>query len=107
MRASPLLITVFGITAFYGMASEGFDRLWVAHFYRDLGFPTLWHLPSMVWFGVIRMGSALLSIGAVEFVRHRLNITSHGVVSRGLFWINLRRSCVSVSLRLPAGSSSA
>lgn len=88
VRRSPLLITVFCIAAFYGMASEGFDRLWVKHFYDNLGFPGIGSLAPVVWFGVIRIGSSLLSIGSVEFVRRRLDTNSHAVVSRWLFAIN-------------------
>jgi DHA3 family tetracycline resistance protein-like MFS transporter len=89
VKRTPILITVFGIAAFYGMAGEGFDRLWVKHFFDNLGFPGRWDLEPVIWFGVIRMGSALLSIVAVEIVRKRINTTSHRMVSRGLFSINL------------------
>ncbi|MPZ48733.1 MAG: MFS transporter [Dehalococcoidia bacterium] len=88
VRRSPLLITVFGIAAFYGMASEGFERLWTAHFYYNLGYPDLWDLEFVVWIGVIRTGAALLSLAAVEFLRRRVDTNSHAVVSRGLFLIN-------------------
>jgi DHA3 family tetracycline resistance protein-like MFS transporter len=88
VRRSPLLITVLGIAAFYGMAGEGFDRLWVKHFYDNLGFPAVGSVEPVVWFGVIRFGSTLLSIGAVELMRRRLDTNSHDVVSRWLFAIN-------------------
>jgi MFS transporter, DHA3 family, tetracycline resistance protein len=88
VRRSPLLITVFCIAAFYGMASEGFDRLWVKQFYDNLGFPGIGQLEPVIWFGVIRMGTSLLSLGAVELVRRRLDTNSHAVVSRWLFAIN-------------------
>lgn len=86
VRGSPLLITVFCITAFYGMASQGFDRLWVAHFVENVHFPTKGS--EVFWFGVIRMGSALASIAGVELVRRRVDTASHAVVARGLFLIN-------------------
>jgi hypothetical protein len=92
--ASPLLMTLFGIALFYGMSSEGFDRLWEAHFLRDLGFPsspskitvlgTSVALEPIVWFGAIRMGSTLLSIGAAELAHRRLNLNSRRM-SRWLF----------------------
>lgn len=89
VRRSPLLITVFGITAFYGMASQGFDRLWVAHFIDNIGFPSTFDLDPVLWFGVLRMGSAVLAIAGVEYVRRHIDTASHAVVSRGLFTINL------------------
>ncbi len=94
IRRSPLLVTVFCITAFYGMASQGFDRLWVAHFFRDIHFPTAGNLDPVLWFGVIRMGSAILTIAGVEFVRRRVDTASHAFVSRGLFWINAYQTVI-------------
>ena len=41
VRGRPVLLTIVGIAAFYGAASEGFDRLWQAHVIRDVGFPVL------------------------------------------------------------------
>ncbi len=97
--ASPLLMTVFGIALFYGMSSEGFDRLWEAHFLLDLGFPDWpsnfdllgWNvaMEPVVWFGVIRMGSTVFSLGAAEVAHRRLNLNSHRTVSRWLFVINI------------------
>ncbi len=88
MKRSPLLLTVFAITFFYGMASEGFDRLWVAHFIDNLGFPAVGDLNPVIWFGVVRMGSMVLSIVAVGFLRRRVDTNSRRVVARGLFLIN-------------------
>jgi MFS transporter, DHA3 family, tetracycline resistance protein len=90
VRASPLLMTMLLIMAFYGMAGQGFTTLWVAHFDRDLSFPTFVDLKPVIWFGAVRMAAALLSLVVVEFVRRwRVDsLASHAVVSRSLFWIN-------------------
>ncbi len=87
IRASPLLITLFMITIFYGIANQGFDRLWVAQFYDNLGFPHFHMFEPVIWFGVIRFGSAVLSIGAVEYARRHVDMNSHHSVSRWLFAI--------------------
>jgi DHA3 family tetracycline resistance protein-like MFS transporter len=42
----------------------------------------------VIWFGIIRFGSAVLSICAVDLVRRRLDVNSHAVVTRWLFAIN-------------------
>ncbi len=86
---SPLLMTVFGIALFYGMTSEGFDRLWTAHFLRDLGLPsspssiniagTNLTLEPIVWFGLIRLGGTFLALGASEVAHRRLDLTSKRV----------------------------
>src|SRR3712207_4631715 len=39
VRARPVLLMLLAIAAFSGMSSEGFDRLWEAHFIKDLGLP--------------------------------------------------------------------
>lgn len=95
---SPLLLTVFGIAVFYGAASEGVDRLWTAHVLRVLGLPddpshirlAGWTLgmEPIVWFGIIRMAGTFFSLGASEWARRCLDLTSHRVVSRWLFAIN-------------------
>lgn len=88
VRVRPLLLTILAIAAFYGMASEGFDRLWVKHIYDNTGFPTFIDLKPVVWFSIIRMGSMVLSIAVVEVVRRRLDTNSHRVVAIGLLSIN-------------------
>jgi len=89
VRSSPLLLTMFCITAFYGMAGQGFERLWVAHFYENVGFPSTPDLDPVVWFGAVRMSAALLSIAAIEIVRRTRveSMSSHSGVARSLFTI--------------------
>lgn len=89
VRGSPLLMTIFAIAAFYGMAGEGFDRLWVAHFYRDLGFPGLFDLKPVIWIGVVRMGWIILSFLALAVAIKRVETTSDTGISRALMLVNL------------------
>jgi DHA3 family tetracycline resistance protein-like MFS transporter len=99
LLASPLLMTLFGIALFYGMSSEGFDRLWEAHFLRDIGFPqspTRWEFAGLaldfepvVWFGAIRIGVTVISIGATEVANRRIDLNNERDVSRMLFLINI------------------
>src|SRR6266566_1007270 len=69
VRGSPLLITILCIALFYGLYSEGVDRLWTAHLLTNFTLPTLGTLKPVVWFGVIRSGVMFLSIAATEIVR--------------------------------------
>ena len=85
---SPLLITLLCIAAFYGMSSEGFDRLWTAHLLLDITLPTLGPLNSVVWFGVIRGGVMIFSIIVAEGIRRFIDTSRHKTVSRLLFIIN-------------------
>jgi DHA3 family tetracycline resistance protein-like MFS transporter len=89
VRGRPLLLTMFTITAFYGIAGQGFERLWVAHFYDNIGFPAFGDVSDVVWFGVIRVAAAVLGVIALDFVRRTQanRMTSHEAVSRALFRI--------------------
>lgn len=70
VRGSPLLIGIVTIAFFTGLASEGTDRLYEAHFLQDLGMPP--ELPPIVWFGLISIGASLIAIVAAQLLRRRL-----------------------------------
>ena len=91
VAARPLLLTMFAITAFYGIAGQGFERLWVAHFYESVGLPTRWEVSDVVWFGGVRLAAAILGIVALGFVRrfYTKRMTNHSVVSHALFRITI------------------
>ncbi len=81
IRRRPILLTFLGITLLYGAFSEGFDRLQVAHLVDNFRFPALGSFEPVVWFGIISAGSTLLSIGATELVRRRLDMNRHRTVA--------------------------
>ncbi len=85
IRQRPILLTLLVITAFVGLFSEGYDRLWTAHLLRDFSVPTLGAFPPVVWFGVISGGSTLLSLGVTEVIKRRLNSNRHPAVANLLF----------------------
>ncbi len=41
VRQRPRLITILGMGLFYGLYSEGFDRLWVKHLLGRFALPAL------------------------------------------------------------------
>jgi DHA3 family tetracycline resistance protein-like MFS transporter len=71
IRRQPILITILGIGAFHGLASEGLDRLWELHFLENFSFPDLGKLEPIVWFGIINAIASILSILGVELVRRQ------------------------------------
>jgi DHA3 family tetracycline resistance protein-like MFS transporter len=83
VRGQPALATILLIGAFFGMASEGVDRLGTPHFLA-LGLPTLGSLDPVVWFGVMGMGSALLALLATRWLAPRVDTAHHRAVSRWL-----------------------
>jgi MFS transporter, DHA3 family, tetracycline resistance protein len=75
IRASKVLMLMMAIALLYGLYSEGFDRLWTAHFLNDVGFPKLLDMKPVVWIGIIDGAGMLLSIGAVEYIKRRMEKT--------------------------------
>ena len=77
-----------GIAAFAGMWSEGYDRLWQAHFIRDVGLPSVGGLDPVVWFGVFGAGTILLSIAVAHPLGKRLEHGGLETMARTLFWLD-------------------
>ena len=88
VRGRPILITILLIALFYGLYSEGFDRLWTAHFLTNFTFPTFGQLKPVVWFGIISVVGTLLTLGATEVVGRWVNIAQQRILIRALFVIN-------------------
>ena len=70
VRGRPVLLSIFLLSLFYGLYSEGFDRLWVAHMLERFTFP---HFQPVVWFGILQGAAMLLSAGVIEWVKRRLD----------------------------------
>jgi MFS transporter, DHA3 family, tetracycline resistance protein len=85
VRGSRLLITLLLLAAFFGMASEGFDRLWTPHILDDFTLPEMAGLDTIAWFGVIRGGGLVLAIGATGFARRHLDTSDGRTLARVLF----------------------
>jgi DHA3 family tetracycline resistance protein-like MFS transporter len=81
----PALLTIFGIGLFYGLYSEGYDRLWAAHLLQDITLPQIGDLSPVVWFGLISVGGALLTLAAAEIVKRRVNTQNAGPITQVLF----------------------
>lgn len=88
VRGRPVLITILLIALFYGLYSEGFDRLSAAHFLANFTFPILWSFQPVVWFGLFSVVGTLLSLAATEVVRRYINMNKQRMLMRVLFGIN-------------------
>ena len=73
VRRRPLLADILWIGFFYGLYSEGFDRLWTKHMLDDFTLPVLAGATPMVWNGLIQAGQALLGTLAIEVVHRRID----------------------------------
>jgi DHA3 family tetracycline resistance protein-like MFS transporter len=85
VRARTVLLLFVGISVFFGLYSEGLDRLWTAHILENFALPGLGEFKPVVWFGVIGAVSMLFSIAATEVVRRRVDMNDPNAILRTLF----------------------
>ena len=83
-RRQPVLLTLLGIGLFFGMYSEGVDRLWTPHLLQD--FATPWGSASepVIWFGIIRGVLLVIAIAGTEFARRRVDTSRSSSLARVL-----------------------
>ena len=89
VRTRPVLLILLAVVVFFGMSGEGFDRLWEAHFLKDVGLPALAGLDPVLWFGVINAGTLALGYAAAEVLGRILDVSNVAVVARLLFVLNV------------------
>lgn len=73
VRSRPLLLDILWIGFFYGLYSEGFDRLWTKHMLDNFTLPALAGFTPVVWNGLIRAGQAVLGTLAIEVVHRKID----------------------------------
>ncbi|MBK9942709.1 MAG: MFS transporter [Kouleothrix sp.] len=90
VRASPVLLALLAVNLVGGAASEGFDRLWEAHMLLDFSFPSLGALKPVVWFGIINIGTAIVSMAISAVFQRRLDAISQSsrATARALLVLN-------------------
>lgn len=82
VRRRPALWNILLIGLFFGLYSEGYDRLWVKHLTENILNPTPSQIDPVSMVGLINAGGALLSIGATELIRRRLDTTRSNTIAR-------------------------
>ena len=88
VRGRPLLLALLGATAFFGMWSETFDRLWEAHFLENVGLPGIGELEPVVWFGILNAGGVLLAIAVAAPLGKRLAEAGQARAAWALFCLD-------------------
>jgi DHA3 family tetracycline resistance protein-like MFS transporter len=78
VRRQPAILVLLATGLFYGLYSEGFDRLWTPHLLENFQIPWGDAVEPVVWFGLIRAVLLLLSLAATEFARRRVD-TNRGL----------------------------
>lgn len=109
VRARPRLITILGVGLFYGLYSEGFDRLWVKHLLDNFDIPIIFGNNQVAFFAVLRIAGSILTILAIRFVEKRVDSGSSLAIGRamlivtGLIAVSLIGFAISPLLPLTLG----
>jgi DHA3 family tetracycline resistance protein-like MFS transporter len=88
VRGRPALLTILSIGFIYGLYSEGYDRLWTKHILDQFTFPLADRFQPVVWFGLIRAGGMILSVGAAELAQRKVQTEQHVAVGRASWAIS-------------------
>jgi DHA3 family tetracycline resistance protein-like MFS transporter len=84
VRGRPRLMNIVFIGLFYGIYSEGFDRLWVKHLLDTFELPVLFGSNQVAFFAALRVAGTLLSILVVRFVEKRVDSTNPSAIGRAM-----------------------
>jgi DHA3 family tetracycline resistance protein-like MFS transporter len=87
VRSRPHLMSVVGVGLFYGIYSEGFDRLWVKHLLDTFELPIIFGNNQVAFFAVLRIVGAVLTIFAVRFVEKRVDTGSTIAIGRAMLLV--------------------
>jgi len=87
VRAQPALLLLIGATVVAGASSEAFDRLWEAHFIRDVSLPHVGSLDPIVWFGLFGVLISVVGLVISTVVIKRFETAPSLLLARSLLWL--------------------
>lgn len=102
-RGRPLVLLLLAVGLFVGAASESFDRLWEAHFIRDIGLPSLGSLQPIWWFGLFGAGMLLAGLVASTVMIRRFERGSAPALARVLFVLTFIEVIALITFGLAGG----
>ncbi|MBX3065348.1 MAG: MFS transporter [Anaerolineae bacterium] len=82
VRRNRTLVTILLLSAIMGAWSESYDRMSGIHFIDTIGLPGTFQ--PVVWFGLMSLAAMPFHLLITEFVRRRVNTTTHHSVVRAL-----------------------
>jgi DHA3 family tetracycline resistance protein-like MFS transporter len=100
VRAKPRLVNIVFIGLFYGIYSEGFDRLWVKHLLDTFELPVIFGNNQVAFFAALRVAGVLLTILAVSFVEKRVDSTSSLAIGRAVLIVTAAISLALIGFAL-------
>lgn len=72
IKSKLIIIILLSVTLFYGLSSEGYDRLSSAHFLQDTTLPKIGSLQPVTWFGIFGIAGMILSVIVMQFIAKNL-----------------------------------
>lgn len=88
IRLRSVLLTILGVSVFYGLFTASFDRLWPYYLLHNFTFPALGGLKSVVWFCIIEAGIAITNWIGIEVVRRSVDTHSHYAAAWAMFAVD-------------------
>ncbi|NRT80057.1 tetracycline efflux MFS transporter TetA(P) [Clostridium beijerinckii] len=89
IKSKSIIMILLSVTLFYGLSSEGYDRLSNAHFLQDTMLPKLWNLNPVTWFGIFGIAGMVLSAMVMHFMAKKLNDDDKNNNGKLLLGINI------------------
>ncbi|HCB02370.1 MAG TPA: MFS transporter [Anaerolineae bacterium] len=87
VKLRPRLMTILGVGFFYGLYSEGFDRLWVKHLLDNFEIPILFGNNQVAFFAILRIASAVLTIFVVQYVEKKVDSSNSLAIGRAMMLV--------------------
>lgn len=89
VKSKSIIMILLAVTLFYGLSSEGYDRLSNAHFLQDTTLPKLGNLSSVTWFGIFGILGIILSFIVMHFMAKNLKNEDNRKNGKLLLCINI------------------
>ena len=89
VKSKSIIMILLAVTLFYGLSSEGYDRLSNAHFLQDTTLPKLGNLSSATWFGIFGILGMILSFIVMHFMAKNLKNEDNRKNGKLLLCINI------------------
>ena len=84
VKARPRLMNILGVGFFYGLYSEGFDRLWVKHLLDSFQIPVLFGGNQVAFFSLLRFSAGLLTVFVMQLIEKRVDASSPLSIGRAM-----------------------
>ena len=89
VKSKSIIMILLAVTLFYGLSSDGYDRLSNAHFLQDTTLPKLGNLSSVTWFGIFGILGMILSFIVMHFMAKNLKNEDNRKNGKLLLCINI------------------